>query len=186
LYVADLDAIVERPFQGRGVRDPKRVALRTISELAPVWLDAGITTVEQAREAIELGAARVIVGLETLTSFSALQQICDAIGGPRVTFSLDLRDGVPLGIGHAEDAPALATRARDAGAGAIVVLDLARVGMRTGLDLDLIARVRAALPDVELVAGGGVRDAEDLARLADAGCDAALVGTALGEGTIRA
>jgi uncharacterized protein related to proFAR isomerase len=32
---------------------------------------------------------------------------------------------------------------------------------------------------VELISGGGVRDNADLARLQDAGCDAALVATAL-------
>jgi phosphoribosylformimino-5-aminoimidazole carboxamide ribotide isomerase len=214
IYVADLDAIdvgrayVERPFQGRGVGDPEsgrgpdrlrqgcgesaealrakaeRPALRTISGIASVWLDVGISSVERAREAIDIGAAHVVVGLETLTSFTALQQICDAVGGQRVAFSLDLRAGEPLGIGHGETAEALAARAARSGAGAIVVLDLARVGMRTGLDLDLLARVRAAAPDVELVAGGGVRDAQDLARLAEAGCDAALVGTALRDGSL--
>jgi phosphoribosylformimino-5-aminoimidazole carboxamide ribotide isomerase len=190
LYVADLDAIDDR--------DPERVALRTavrratlsgspantIAKIAPTWLDAGISSVERAREAIDIGAAHVVVGLETLSSFAALRQICGAVRGSRVAFSLDLRDGEPLGIGHGEDAVALATRAIDAGAGAIVVLDLARVGMRTGLDLDLLARVRTAAPGVELVAGGGVRDADDLARLADAGCDAALVGTALRDGSL--
>jgi phosphoribosylformimino-5-aminoimidazole carboxamide ribotide isomerase len=187
IYVADLDAIanVGRGFQPRQ-GGPERAAPQTISGLASLWLDAGISTVERAREAIDLGAAHVVVGLETLTSFSALQQICEAVGGARIAFSLDLRDGVPLGIGHGEDASALATHAALAGAGAIVVVDLARVGMRTGLDLDLLARVRAAAPNVELIAGGGVRDAEDLARLAEAGCDAALVGTALRDGTIRA
>jgi phosphoribosylformimino-5-aminoimidazole carboxamide ribotide isomerase len=184
LYVADLDAIVERPFQGRGPRDSERVALRTISELASLWLDAGISSAERAHEAIDIGAAHVVIGLETLSSFAALQQICGAVGGRRVAFSLDLRDGEPLGIGHGEDAATLAARAAEAGAGAILVLDLARVGMRTGLDLDLLARVRAAAPDVELVAGGGVRGMEDLARLAAVGCDAALVATALRDGSL--
>jgi phosphoribosylformimino-5-aminoimidazole carboxamide ribotide isomerase len=39
---------------------------------------------------------------------------------------------------------------------------------------------------VTLVAGGGVRGADDLARLADAGCDGALVATALHDGRLSA
>jgi phosphoribosylformimino-5-aminoimidazole carboxamide ribotide isomerase len=37
-----------------------------------------------------------------------------------------------------------------------------------------------------LLAGGGVRGYEDLARLADAGCDGALVATALHDGRLCA
>src|SRR5438132_171602 len=79
-----------------------------------------------------------------------------------------------------------AARAAAAGAGAVIVTALARVGTGTGLDLGLIARVRAAAPRVTLLAGGGVRGLEDIVRLADAGCDGALVATALHDGRLSA
>jgi phosphoribosylformimino-5-aminoimidazole carboxamide ribotide isomerase len=66
------------------------------------------------------------------------------------------------------------------------VIDLARVGTSTGLDAVLVDRVRTASPGLTLVAGGGVRGWSDLVRLAEAGCDGALVATALHEGTITA
>jgi phosphoribosylformimino-5-aminoimidazole carboxamide ribotide isomerase len=52
------------------------------------------------------------------------------------------------------------------------------------VDLTLIARVRAAVPDAALFVGGGVRGPDDVNRLADAGCDDALVATALLDGRI--
>jgi len=174
LYVADLDSI----------GGPERPAPQTIFGIAPVWFDAGISSVGRARNAVDAGAARVVVGLETLPSFAALRDICDAVGGHRVAFSLDLRDGLPLGIGRDERAEQIAKSAIEAGVATVIVLDLARVGMRTGLDFDQLARVKAAAPHVELVAGGGVRDADDLGRLADAGYDAALVATALRDGSL--
>jgi phosphoribosylformimino-5-aminoimidazole carboxamide ribotide isomerase len=76
----------------------------------------------------------------------------------------------------------MASRAAVAGAGAVIVLDLARVGTGSGLDLALLTRVREAAPGVTLLAGGGVRGSEDLVRLAAAGCDGALVATALHDG----
>ena len=63
---------------------------------APLWLDAGVRSVDDARRAIDLGASRVIVGLETLPSFEVLSHICTALGSDRVAFSLDLRDGQPI------------------------------------------------------------------------------------------
>jgi phosphoribosylformimino-5-aminoimidazole carboxamide ribotide isomerase len=183
LYAADLDAIISGASQDALVGAVAAVGV-------PLWLDAGVSSADRARHARALGAARVVVGLETLPSYGALGAICDAVGGDTVAFSLDLRDGEPVvargGIPPGEPAHLLAARARDAGAGALIVIDLARVGTGRGLDLGLIARVRAAAPEPVLLAGGGVRGLDDLARLADAGCDGALVATALHDGRIGA
>ena len=171
---------VARPFQGR---DPDRGdTIRRIAQLGvPVWLDVGVSSVERARHALDLGAARVIVGLESLPSFHALRSICAAIGGDLVAFSLDLRAGEPIaGRTIPHEAPEqLAARAADAGARSIIVLDLARVGTRVGVDFELLGRIRKAAPGLALLAGGGVRGVADLEKLAELGCDGALVATAL-------
>jgi len=174
LYVADLDAIesAEQPAQ----------QIRQIADLGvPLWLDAGVSSVDRARHALDLGATHVVVGLETLPSFDALREICATIGGNRVAFSLDLRDGQPIAVdGIFEASPELlAGRAADAGAGSVIVIDLARVGTRAGIDFDLLGRIRAATPGLTLVAGGGISGPQDLERLAALGCDGALVATAL-------
>jgi phosphoribosylformimino-5-aminoimidazole carboxamide ribotide isomerase len=179
LYAADLDAI-----QGRPPQDAVVAALGEIG--APLWLDAGISTLGAARSALERAAAVVVVGLETLPSYGALAEICTVAGGDRVAFSLDLRDGEPVfGRGITREPPhVVASRASDAGAGAIIVLDLARVGTESGLDLPLLTRIRKTVPGVTLLAGGGVGGMDDLLRLADAGCEGALVATALQDGRL--
>jgi len=180
LYAADLDAL--------GGRTPQDALVAGIAGVGvPLLVDAGVTSIDRARHALALGAARVVVALETLASFDALRRVCDGIGGDRVAFSLDLRGGAPIVAMDSvasNDAESIAARARDAGAGAVIVIDVARVGTGSGLDLALIARVRAATPGLTLLAGGGVRGVDDLARLADAGCDGALVATALHDGRI--
>ena len=181
LYAADLDAILGGPRQDTLVASVAALG-------APLWLDAGVASAGDACHALELAAAVVVIGLETLPSYDALAGICASVGGDRVAFSLDLRDGEPLVASGvlSEPADVVAERAANAGVGAVIVIDLARVGMGTGLDLALIARVRKAVPGVTLLAGGGVRGAEDLERLADAGCDGALVATALHDGRLGA
>lgn len=179
LYVADLDAIT-------GGRQPAETIREMASLGMPIWADAGVSGVDAARVALADGASRVIVGLETLTSFDALADICAVLGSDRVAFSLDLRDGVPMrspGLpdGEPED---LASCAAAAGVGAIVAIDLRRVGSAAGLDMPLLARLRRAVAGVTLLAGGGVRTADDVARLAEAGCDGVLLATALHTGTI--
>ena len=147
-YAADLDAIANRPPQG--------TLVASIAALgAPLWLDAGIASVAAARHALELAAAVVVVGLETMPSYDALAEICASAGGDRVAFSLDLRDGEPVVDSEAsairgEPPHIVAARAAAAGVGALIVIDLSRVGMRTGMDLALIARVREAAPGLTL------------------------------------
>jgi phosphoribosylformimino-5-aminoimidazole carboxamide ribotide isomerase len=158
-----------------------------LAALVPVWLDAGVSSVDRARHALRLGIAHVIVGLETLCSWEALREICVSIGGDRVAFSLDLRDGaltVRDGGAGAEPAHVVAAHAVEAGVDSIIVIDVKKVGTGAGLDLELIRSVRQAAPGVALLAGGGVRGIEDLQRLADVGCDGALVATALQRGTL--
>ena len=184
LYVADLDAIT-------GGRSQDAVIAALTTRGAPVWLDAGVTSVEGARHAVDLGAAQVVVGLETLPSFDALAAICAAVGGDRVAFSLDLRSGQPLTRAgfdsRGDDGPSgLAARAAEAGAGSVIVIDLARVGAAAGPDLEMMAAVRDAVPQLTLLAGGGVRGAQDLVALAGVGCDGALVATALLDGRLTA
>ena len=181
-YVADLDAIAGRPWQIE--------VIRTLAATVPrLWLDAAIATSEDAQRALALGASRVVVGLETLPSYKALRTICETTGTERVALSLDVRDGVTLtangDIQSGTPAEEVAARAVAGGVSTIIVLDLARVGAGRGCNLDTILAVRQAAPDVTLLAGGGVRDESDLRRLGDAGCDGALVATALLSGALR-
>lgn len=180
VYVADLDAIAGDALQ--------RPALSAIAAVTPsLWIDSGTTTTDAALEAIAAGASRVIVGLETLASFASLESICTAIGSSRVVFSLDLRHGAPMTHAFSPLAhlpvETIATRAEACGAGSVIVLDVGRVGMQRGCDVELLSRVRRAV-SLPLYAGGGVRDLDELNRLAAAGCDGALVATALLNGTI--
>ena len=182
LYAADLDAILGGATQDRVVSAVAALGV-------PLWLDAGVSSVARARHAFDSGCTRVVVGLETLPSFEALEAICAALGSHAVALSLDLRDGAPLAMpGAIRDLSAtdIAARGADAGVGAVIVIDLTRVGTDAGLDFELIARVRDAAPDVLLLAGGGVRGLDDLTRLADAGCEGALVASALHDGRIGA
>jgi phosphoribosylformimino-5-aminoimidazole carboxamide ribotide isomerase len=180
LYVADLDAILGRT--------PQQMLVGRLAALGtPLWLDAGISSCGHARRAIAVGATHVVVGLETLSSFDALAGICTAVGGERVAFSLDLRDGAPITSPDGNPTPhGIAARAAAAGVAAVIVLDLGRVGTGRGLDLEMIVRVREAAPDVILLAGGGVRGLKDLESLAGCGCDGALVATALHDGRLGA
>jgi len=181
LYVADLEAIA-----GGAPALPTYSRLRRLG--FTLWVDAGVRNRERT-DALRTEGVGVVAGLETVAGPGALEDILAAHAG-RVVFSLDLRDGVPLGDRTAwdgADAWAVAQRAVALGARRILVLDLARVGGGSGTGTDaLCGRLVRAWPGIEVWAGGGVRDLADLRCLRDAGVTAALVASALHNETITA
>jgi len=183
-YVADLDAIAGA--------EPNTTCYDAIIDagLQP-WIDAGIGTVERAAMIARYLDARaprgrVVVGLESLADMATLAKIVDAVGATRTVFSLDLRDGRPLtdnGALRSLDPLELAAAAIDCGVRSLIVLDLAAVGMRGGVPTLQICRVlRDRYPQLEIISGGGVRTSDDLRSLEEAGCDRALVSSALHDG----
>ena len=101
--------------------------------------------------------------------------------------SVDLRDGrliSPRPELDGRDATAAAPLARALGVTELLVIDLALVGSGAGPPLAAVRALAAALPGVEIYAGGGVRDDADLRALEAAGATGALVATALHEGRL--
>lgn len=183
-YLADLDAIAGKtpdwPRYGRLLATGLRF-----------WIDAGVRDVSAADQlAIYEHQGRhferVIVAGESLARPDDLREIVAGIGRERTVFSLDLADGRTrvAATEWREAGPVdIARQVFRFGVRQMIVLDLAAVGMRQGLRTEsLLAELREALPELELISGGGVRGRGDLARLAAAGCKATLVSTALHEG----
>jgi phosphoribosylformimino-5-aminoimidazole carboxamide ribotide isomerase len=103
-------------------------------------------------------------------------------------FSLDLVAGVPRAASpqwrHYSPLE-IAADVVAAGIRRLIVLDVAAVGVDQGCpSLPLCRQLRDRYPKLELTSGGGVRDDNDLSQLAAAGCNVALVASALHNGRI--
>ena len=180
-YLADLDAIREDRVPWRGVQALLAADCRLI-------VDAGVRNATRARELREAGVERVVAAQETLQGAAALRDVVAAVGARHSVFSLDLQGGRLLGpaAGWLTHNPlSRAMEAAECGVTAMIVLDLAGVGVAGGVaTLDLCGEIRHELPDVELITGGGVRGRDDLLRLRDAEIDGVLIATALHDGSL--
>jgi len=179
LYLADLDAIAGG--------EPSLPVYRDLKERGfHLWVDAGVRDRARADLLAKEGLG-IVVGLETITGPTALADIVKAYG-ERIVFSLDLRNGIPMGdrSGWADaDAETIAKMVIQLGIRRILVLDVARVGIGQGAGTEpLLAGLGAAYPSVEVWAGGGVRGVTDLVRLRDLGLKAVLVASALHDGSL--
>ncbi len=169
LYIADLDAI-------RGQASHAAV----VGELArrhpevEIWLDAGFVDAEAALAVCLASGVRPVLGSESLTDPAAFRLLAEA-GLPAV-LSLDHRNGQFMGAAWLQDPAVWPER--------VIAMELARVGSGEGPALDLMRRLSASRPDVQWVAAGGVRGADDLAVLAREGVAAVLVASALHDGRL--
>jgi phosphoribosylformimino-5-aminoimidazole carboxamide ribotide isomerase len=176
LYIADLDAI-ER-------RGTHRATIQELSAEIPIrlWVDAGVADVEQIATWLGAGVGRVVVGSETLDSLHSLDAIQSAVPAEKLVFSLDVQRGKVLS--HCQELRALSPlslleRLAAHGWTHVILLALDRVGTGGGPDGSLLDKARRSVPDLTLIAGGGVRGLEDLHRLAQLGADGVLVASAL-------
>ncbi len=181
LYIADLDSI-----QGRGHHQAliSRLAQQSGMQLI---VDAGAAGVASAVQLLGAGASQVIIGAETLPTWETALAICAAIDPWHLVFSLDMRSGQVLSrcsqLAASTPIEVLDMLYRSSWR-EVILLDLARVGTGIGVDQALVAEARHMYPQLMLLAGGGVRDANELAGLKAAGVAGVLVATALHQGLI--
>lgn len=181
LYIADLDAI--------GGGSPAIDLYQTLaSEGFELTVDAGLHVPRDLERLDSAGVSTIVAGLETLEGPESLAGMVRRRGAERVLFSLDMKEGVPMGNRAAwkqQPAEEIARRAVDGGVRRILLLDLARVGMGQGLGTENLARCILDHPRVvELTLGGGIRQVSDLVTLASMGVHAALVATLLHQGPV--
>jgi phosphoribosylformimino-5-aminoimidazole carboxamide ribotide isomerase len=128
---------------------------------------------------LDAGASRVIVGTAAWSAPEALDEFVTGVGDALVV-ALDVKDGEIAVRGWRESSglrvEEALRRCVEAGVPRLHVTAITRDGTMTGPDLALYEEVcQAGIP---VVAAGGVRDDDDVADLADRGCEGAIMGVA--------
>lgn len=196
LYVADLDAIVQASLPNA------RTGGETATRLARAFPRTTVLADVGARSLADLPISGGVPNLWPILATESLQEWPPRLDdthpdGLAFGLSLDFRQGEWLGpqvcraAGGQTSTPSplqlqMARQLlRAVPARFVIVLDIATVGTRAGPSpfvLELLRHLRsdpAKRASTELIAGGGVRDRDDIARFADAGADAVLVASAL-------
>lgn len=182
LHVVDLSAARD------GVRPTAhRAIVRELVERCgmAVQVGGGIRDEATLHEALELGVARVLVG----TLAAAQPQLVGRIARDtaRVAVAADVRDGTVRTAGWVKDtgleAAAFVWSLVGSGVRDFLVTAIERDGTGRGPDTALLARLRPLVPGV-LIAAGGIGSPGDVAAVAAAGADAAVVGRALYDGSM--
>jgi phosphoribosylformimino-5-aminoimidazole carboxamide ribotide isomerase len=184
-HIVDLDgAKAGRPAQHRLIG-----RLAGASRLR-IQAGGGVRAREDVERLLNLGVSRVVVGSAAVSRPDEVRGWISDFGRDRICLALDVRAG---GAGFE-----VAVHGWQTGAGVdlfdvlsaypdsvlrhLLVTDVARDGALTGPNLDLIRKLVARRPEVQLQASGGVAQRADLRTLAKSGASGAIVGRALYEG----
>ncbi|MGP8025367.1 MAG: 1-(5-phosphoribosyl)-5-[(5-phosphoribosylamino)methylideneamino]imidazole-4-carboxamide isomerase [Acidocella sp.] len=186
VHVVDLNGA----FAGKTVNDD---AVKSIlaNVTIPVQLGGGIRDIAGVERWLDAGITRVILGSAAAKNPALVREAAKKFPG-RVVVGIDAKGGMVATEGWAEtsDIPAteLARRFEDAGIAAIIYTDIARDGMKTGLNLTETEALAKAV-NIPIIASGGVASVADIVALKAAAAEqpnlnGSILGRALYDGSL--
>jgi phosphoribosylformimino-5-aminoimidazole carboxamide ribotide isomerase len=156
-----------------------------IAKRLPVQAGGGIATIERARQVLDAGAQRVIIGSALFsaegkvnTEFAAA--LAASVGAERVVAGIDTKNGriaVKGWKAQVELTPDDAIPQLEAHAAAFLYTHVDGEGMLGGFPIDVAARLRT-LTARQLIVAGGIRSQQEVDALDALGADA-VVGMAV-------
>lgn len=171
LMVLDIDATVEN-------RGPNFEMIRNLAQECrmPFCYGGGVTTVEQAKRIIELGAEKVALSTAAVKNPHLLSEIGKAVGSQSVVVVIDVRKkgilsggGYDVYIKNGKEKTGIKLKEfiqelNKIGVGEIVINSIDKDGTMSGYDLPLISTIRE-LTDFPMTVLGGAGNLEDIKSL---------------------
>ena len=177
LHVVDLNGA----FAGESSNADAVKAILSATDV-PVQLGGGIRTRAHIEAWLETGVSRVILGTAALRDPQLVKDAAGALPG-QIVVGIDAKDGMVAVEGWAEtsDMPAieLAKAFEGCGVTALVVTDITRDGMKTGVNVDFTGKIAEAV-SIPVIASGGVASGADITALRQHKSRHPISGTILG------
>ncbi|MGZ7044479.1 MAG: HisA/HisF-related TIM barrel protein, partial [Methanobacterium sp.] len=146
-----------------------------------VMLDCGVGNINDVRNALKV-ADKVIVATETLQNIEALSLILDSFSKDRLVISVDIKNGKLFSKHLKIRLEDLIKKIKDLNPQEIILLDISKVGLERGVNLELIKKFQGMKKS--LIIGGGIRE-HDIIQLEKIGINKFLLGTALHNGNLK-
>lgn len=159
LHVVDLNGA----FEGASANTDAVKAILAATDV-PVQLGGGIRTRAHIDAWLEAGLSRVILGTAALRDPELVKEAARALPG-KVVVGIDAKDGMVAVEGWAETsdmaAIELAKAFEGCGVAALIVTDIARDGMKTGVNVAFTGELADAV-SIPVIASGGVASVQDI------------------------
>lgn len=163
--------------------------IRNICEsvILPVELGGGLRTLDDVKEAFDLGVIRVVIGTMAHENPKEFVKVLDYFTPNKIIAAIDVIGDQVVVRGRKQQigisAIDYARKLRELGAVRFVVTDVSTNGMMTGPNIELSSRI-AEVTEGKVTHSGGIGNYEDLIRLqaeANEHVDSVIIGRALYE-----
>jgi phosphoribosylformimino-5-aminoimidazole carboxamide ribotide isomerase len=200
VYDSDLVAVAEK-FQAEGARHLHMVDLdgaftgefrnlklvQAVFEATQLFIEmgGGLRTRTAIERVLGVGVSRAVIGTAACESLSFVRDMVARFGADKIAVGIDAKDGIVSTKGWTAPskwtAPDLARAVAAEGVRTIIYTDIMTDGMFTGPNLPALAELSRTVPEVALIASGGVASVEHITMLRDseARISGAIVGKAI-------
>ena len=148
----------------------------------------GLKSHEDLRIAFESGAQQVTGGTVAVKEPELFMDWLKVYGGERIILGADFKDGNIAVSGWQEQSQlelfAFLADYVAQGVKYTISTDVSKDGLLQGSAIDTYQRIREELPELKLIASGGVTSMPELERLREIGCFGAIIGKAIYENKI--
>lgn len=183
LHLVDLDgAKAKKPINGD--------ALKAITSQTSLKVDfgGGVQSDEAIEQVFGLGASQVTGGSVAVKNPELFDSWIQQYGGEKIILGADAKDRKIAISGWQEttsvDLIDFIKSYIAKGLSYVICTDVAKDGLLQGPSLDLYAEILQEIPDIKLIASGGVSNVKDLEELQKIGVYGTIVGKAYYEGRI--
>lgn len=183
LHIVDLD----------GAKNGAVTNLKVLENVArhtnlTIDFGGGIKTDEDIQSVFDAGAKIASIGSVAVRNEERFFQWLERYGSEKIMLGADVKNE-KLAINGWQTATEIEILSFlndffDKGARQVFVTDISMDGLLQGASNKLYEKILASLPDLRLIASGGVRSMKDVAELEKIGCAGVIIGKAFYEGSI--
>lgn len=182
LHLVDLNGA----FAGEPVNAAAVDAILKATDV-PVQLGGGIRDIATMERWLSAGISRLILGTLAVKNPALVKEACKLFPG-KIAVGIDAKGGMVAVEGWAEaselEVTELALKFEDAGVAAIIHTDIDRDGTLTGVNAEASSALAEAV-SIPVIASGGVKDIDDIHRVAETGnLEGVVTGRAIYDGRL--
>lgn len=184
LHLVDLDGAKQRRVINLEV-------LKSISEHTSLAIDfgGGIQSDEDIEAVFAHGASQVTGGSIAVRNPELFAKWIEKYGAEKIILGADVKNE-KIAIGGWEETTSidlvsfLRKYTQEYGLKYVICTDVAKDGMLQGPSFDLYQRILDTLPNLKLIASGGIAEIKDMVKLKEMGVYGAITGKAIYEGRV--
>lgn len=184
LHVVDLD----------GAKAKQIINYKTLELLATktnliVDFGGGIKSEDDVKIAFDSGAKQITVGSIAAQNPTLMLEWLQKYGSEKIILGADCKDRKIATNGWLEssedDVVSFIQEYEKNGILYSIVTDIEKDGMLSGPAFDLYSEILSETNQIKLIASGGITTIDDVLKLSEMGCEGAIIGKAIYEGTIN-